>query len=364
MARNNQHTLEQYENEEEIKDLLRLLGAEKLKSELKAPPDFRRKVLARVGQLPVRKGFFERLPAWADVRLLHFFPALGFRPVLASAVIILLSIPLIRSHYLPAFRGEATFEDPLRDPARVPSPLPASPLPSSPSVGPDQLTRVEQSSPNWPTRNDPPAPGQERNLTIRSSRQIPDTQKFIEGLTPSAASLRPGSRGLPLTEAPSPPRSRGLPLAEETSAKPKLSCERYWQQVREQSSSRGVPLTSSMRTYELYLLFADDSAQLTHDAKKALDNLGQALKSDKLSGYCFQIEGHTDNGGEPQQNLQLSQQQADSVRRYLEANYHLRERTIAVGYGQTNPIADNTTEEGRQKNRRVGIVNLGPGQEK
>ena len=112
MEQNKQNPLEQYETDKEVKSLLRLLELPQLKSHLKAPPDFRRKVLARVAQLPDHPGFFELLR-----RFSISFPLFSFRPVLASTVIILLSIPLIRLHYLPALRGER----PLEDMGRVPS---------------------------------------------------------------------------------------------------------------------------------------------------------------------------------------------------------------------------------------------------
>jgi len=69
------------------------------------------------------------------------------------------------------------------------------------------------------------------------------------------------------------------------------------------------------------------------------------------------IEGHTDNTGSDQYNLQLSQKRAESVRQYLINNFSIApDRLSAKGFGESRPIASNTTREGRRKNRRVVAV--------
>jgi OmpA-OmpF porin, OOP family len=65
------------------------------------------------------------------------------------------------------------------------------------------------------------------------------------------------------------------------------------------------------------------------------------------------IEGHTDNVGDPAKNLELSQKRADAVMAYLIKNGIKPSRLIANGYGDTKPIADNKTKDGKAKNRRV-----------
>ena len=69
------------------------------------------------------------------------------------------------------------------------------------------------------------------------------------------------------------------------------------------------------------------------------------------------IEGHTDNVGKAEYNLELSQNRAKSVRQYLINNFGIKaSRLTATGYGFTKPIASNDTDEGRQRNRRVQAV--------
>jgi OOP family OmpA-OmpF porin len=69
------------------------------------------------------------------------------------------------------------------------------------------------------------------------------------------------------------------------------------------------------------------------------------------------IEGHTDNTNTVAYNQKLSEERANSVRQYLINNFGIKaSRLTAVGYGLTKPIASNSTEEGKQKNRRVQAV--------
>ena len=69
------------------------------------------------------------------------------------------------------------------------------------------------------------------------------------------------------------------------------------------------------------------------------------------------IEGHTDNVGTPDNNLQLSKRRAESVVRYLGGNFPIAaSRLTSVGYGDTRPIGDNNTEDGKRMNRRIGTV--------
>ncbi len=69
------------------------------------------------------------------------------------------------------------------------------------------------------------------------------------------------------------------------------------------------------------------------------------------------IEGHTDNVGDPSTNMRLSQSRAESVVTYLKDTHDIAaSRLSAVGYGETRPLADNRTDDGKRMNRRIGAV--------
>lgn len=82
-----------------------------------------------------------------------------------------------------------------------------------------------------------------------------------------------------------------------------------------------------------------------------LDKVVKVMKDNP--DYKLKISGHTDNQGDPDANLILSHKRAQATRRYLEAKGVDTSRLDAIGYGETKPIADNSSTEGRARNRRV-----------
>jgi OmpA-OmpF porin, OOP family len=91
-----------------------------------------------------------------------------------------------------------------------------------------------------------------------------------------------------------------------------------------------------------------------------LDKLGKVLTAPEYSIYRVQIEGHTDSLGSDSYNQRLSERRAQSVKRYLVQHFPLpSDRLVVRGFGKNKPIASNDTPEGRDKNRRVEVVNLG-----
>ena len=97
--------------------------------------------------------------------------------------------------------------------------------------------------------------------------------------------------------------------------------------------------------------FETGKAVITAGSFKSLDDLVTLLNS--YPGASVEIQGHTDNNGTPESNKTLSQDRANSVKRYLSAGGVSEARMTAIGYGQELPLADNKTEAGKTKNRRV-----------
>jgi len=92
---------------------------------------------------------------------------------------------------------------------------------------------------------------------------------------------------------------------------------------------------------------------------RQIQEAGEALSSDALAGHRFQIAGHTDNTGSKDANLKLSRERAEAVKTFLVKFYGISpERLVARGYGETQPVASNKTEEGRAMNRRVVFTRL------
>jgi outer membrane protein OmpA-like peptidoglycan-associated protein len=74
-------------------------------------------------------------------------------------------------------------------------------------------------------------------------------------------------------------------------------------------------------------------------------------------GFHVQVDGHTDSVGDPEKNKKLSQDRAEAVVKYLVEKKGVdAKRLSAKGFGDTQPIADNKTEQGRAKNRRVDFT--------
>jgi outer membrane protein OmpA-like peptidoglycan-associated protein len=101
--------------------------------------------------------------------------------------------------------------------------------------------------------------------------------------------------------------------------------------------------------------FRSGSAVLSPDSKTTLDDI--ATKALNAKGYVLEVSGYTDANGSVERNRQLSQRRADAVIRYLVENHNIPLRRIVTpfGYGESRPVADNTSRDGRAQNRRVEI---------
>lgn len=100
-----------------------------------------------------------------------------------------------------------------------------------------------------------------------------------------------------------------------------------------------------------HLEFTEGSAVIRHKSLSDLDKLGDMLKENE--SWKLVLSGHTDDTGSEMHNLALSKRRAEAVKRRLVEDGIDAERIIVKYHGESQPIADNSTEEGRQKNRRV-----------
>lgn len=112
---------------------------------------------------------------------------------------------------------------------------------------------------------------------------------------------------------------------------------------------------SCMVTITLNVEFDSDKAVVKDKYRGEIKKVADFMQ--KYPDTSAVLEGHTDNTHTAAYNQKLSEMRANSVRQYLIKNFGIREsRLTAVGYGLSRPVADNKTEAGKQKNRRVDAV--------
>ncbi len=99
------------------------------------------------------------------------------------------------------------------------------------------------------------------------------------------------------------------------------------------------------------IVFNKNSTTLTSSAQEVLDDVAAAIMG--YSDLVVEIAGHTDSSGDAVRNLKLSKERATAVRNYLVEQNVPANRLSPIGYGETAPISDNETREGRAANRRI-----------
>jgi len=104
----------------------------------------------------------------------------------------------------------------------------------------------------------------------------------------------------------------------------------------------------------LYINFDTGKSDIKPESMPIIDQIAALMKAH--ADLKISIEGHTDNVGTPASNKTLSEQRAKSVMNAVVQKGIVAGRLTAVGWGQDKPIADNRSEDGRAKNRRVEIV--------
>jgi len=144
--------------------------------------------------------------------------------------------------------------------------------------------------------------------------------------------------------------------AEQTAQNAAQQAEKMRERLREQlnqvlqtsESARGLIVNMSD------VLFDFNKYTLKPEAREKLAKVSGILLS--IPNLKLQVEGYTDSIGSDEYNQKLSEQRADEVRRYLVSQSVSDTNVSAVGYGKSDPIADNSTSAGRSENRRVQLV--------
>ncbi|HEX7180640.1 MAG TPA: OmpA family protein [Thermoanaerobaculia bacterium] len=104
--------------------------------------------------------------------------------------------------------------------------------------------------------------------------------------------------------------------------------------------------------------FGFDTSDLSPEAEAALDQFAEQLKGEN-KGVYIEIQGHTDSVGSENYNEELGLLRAEAVRRYLSQHHKFPlHRINVISYGETAPVSDNGSREGRSQNRRVALVVL------
>jgi outer membrane protein OmpA-like peptidoglycan-associated protein len=181
----------------------------------------------------------------------------------------------------------------------------------------------------------------------RVTRRVPE---IADAATPAPASAEPPPAPLPRDPAvqpepvapePATPAPTPAPATPPPAPATPAACEKVMADLLTRSN----------------IQFDTASAAIGRDSAALLDELAKAAVS--CSGG-FRIEGHTDNVGDSTRNIALSQRRAQAVRAALIERGVPAERLVAQGFGDAQPLGDNTTTDGRARNRRIEIRMIPP----
>jgi outer membrane protein OmpA-like peptidoglycan-associated protein len=133
-------------------------------------------------------------------------------------------------------------------------------------------------------------------------------------------------------------------------------------EVGKRADARTAALETETRKLIFETVISEDSgkfkfgaAELPDEAKAAIDQMVGQLKNDKKNVF-IEIEGHTDNVGNPEYNERLGLERAEAVKRYLYEQHQVPlHKMNTISYGEEKPASDNKTRDGRSQNRRVVI---------
>lgn len=137
-------------------------------------------------------------------------------------------------------------------------------------------------------------------------------------------------------------------------------CDGYWMYIvkiegmkQEIEANAMFDKINAGEALALYINFETGKSAIKSDSQNIVDELYKMLNGNP--GLKITVEGHTDNVGNAASNKTLSEKRAESVKAALVSKGISADRIRTAGYGQERPVADNATEDGKAKNRRVEI---------
>lgn len=120
-------------------------------------------------------------------------------------------------------------------------------------------------------------------------------------------------------------------------------------------SQRDSNVAAAGSEQETIVYFEFDSAELSDEAKQSLQNLAQSVSENEMRNLEVVIEGHTDSTGPAVYNEYLSEKRAKSVQEYLKVQEVPASNWEIVPAGDSSPLADNDSRDGREENRRAEV---------
>ncbi|MBR3833260.1 MAG: flagellar motor protein MotB [Lachnospiraceae bacterium] len=193
--------------------------------------------------------------------------------------------------------------------------------------------------------------------------QVPDAQAV---LTEAGQNIENNSGDEPTSSSTDAEKLSDEELKAELDKRGEEQSEEMYDEIVQMTESYSIDTIVSIDYNEQYveldlngsILFESGSAQIKDDSKMFLQKIAKILTKYR---YCIiEIEGHTDNipiySAQYSSNRELSSERARNVYEYLMSQEDFIDANMKVaGYGESRPVASNSTEEGRAKNRRVSI---------
>ena len=150
-------------------------------------------------------------------------------------------------------------------------------------------------------------------------------------------------------QQPGPASNAGCPTKEQLQQKSIIQR----QEQAERNNAIKLKVTNELKEFAQFVTFNNSKATLTSTGMAALDNISKVMLTQP--NMKFHIAGHTDNLGSNETNMLLSEKRANEAKTYLISKGVNAKSLTSQGYGEEKPAVDNSTAEGRLKNRRIEI---------